>query len=477
MRLLAHGHTRLFVAAFVAAGATTNARSQPSATATPIVALSDRVFAYWDSGDRPGCTVGVDRDGQPRFTKAYGLADLEFGVPATAGTIYEAGSVSKQFTAAATVLLALDGKLTLDDDIRRYVPELPVYERPITIRHLLNHTSGLRDWGDLVQLAGWRRGTKTYTHDDVLDILSRQRALNYPVGDRYSYTNSGYNLLAIIISRVSGMPFARFSEERVFGPLGLLHTSWRDDYTRVVKGRAQAYDPTPTGWVLDMPFENVHGNGGLLTTVGDLLTWLQVLEHPRAEFRAMVDAMHVQGRLTDGSTISYALGLFVDEYRGVRRVSHSGATAGYRAQVIRFPGKGLAVSVLCNDGNANPVALANQLVDSLLAPSLGPNVAAAARPPRPSSPAFALTAEQAAEYAGEYFSPDAELTLRITAEDGKLVLFRRPATRLALQPTAKDSFGGGGTVQRFWVTRNATGKIVALHTASSRAYDVVFERR
>ena len=170
----------------------------------------DSIFSRWNSRETPGCAVGVARNGTSILEKAYGMADLERDVPATAATIYEAGSVSKQFTATGVILLAQQGKLSLTDDIRKYVPEIPDYGSTITIRHLLNHTSGLRDWGSVAGIAGWGRPVRSHTMAHVVDILSRQRALNYPPGDQYSYTNSGFNLLAIIIERVSGMPFAEF---------------------------------------------------------------------------------------------------------------------------------------------------------------------------------------------------------------------------------------------------------------------------
>jgi CubicO group peptidase (beta-lactamase class C family) len=438
--------------------------------------LVDRVFARWDSATGPGCAVGIDRAGAPRFTRAFGRADLEYDVPNRPETIFEAGSISKQFTAAATVLLALDGKLNLADDVRKYVPELPAYERPITIRHLLNHTSGLRDWGEIAALAGWPRETRVHTHDDVLDILHHQRALNYPPGDRYSYTNSGYNLLAIIVSRVSGQPFATFTRERLFTPLGLTSTQWRDDFRRVVKGRAQAYSRANGGqWELEMPFENVHGNGGLLTTVSDLLTWTAMLEHPTPTWKAMVDSMHAHGRLTNGDTIDYALGLVISDYRGVHRVEHSGSTAGYRADLLRFPGKGLAVAVLCNAANAAPTMYANHLVDSLLAPVLGPPAPARAQRPRADSATWRPSAGDLAAFTGSYYSPDVETTLDVSVTDGALTLFRRPAMRSTLRPASTDTFTGFN--DRVWFTRDASGRVTALHVAGGRAYDVVFDRR
>ena len=445
----------------------------PARDLTPLV---NRVFARWDSTTGPGCAVGIDRAGAPRFTRAFGSADLEYDIPNRAETIFEAGSISKQFTAAATVLLALDGKLNLADDVRKYVPELPAYERPVTIRHLLNHTSGIRDWGEIAALAGWPRETRVHTHDDVLDILHNQRALNYPPGDRYSYTNSGFNLLAIIVSRVSGQPFAAFSRERLFKPLGLTSTQWRDDFRRVVKGRAQAYSRATDGqWQLEMPFENVHGNGGLLTTVSDLLTWTAMLDHPTPAWKPMVDSMHVRGRLTNGDTIDYALGLFINDYRGVHRVEHSGATAGYRAELERFPGRGLAIAVLCNAANAAPTMYANQLVDSLLAPVLGPPAPPRAQRPRADSSTWRPSAADLAAYAGTYYSPDVETTLEVSVTNGSLTLFRRPAMRATLRPASADAFTGFN--DRVWFTRDASGRVTALHVAGGRAYDVVFERR
>src|SRR5687767_5758726 len=449
-----------------------------SAQAQPrdLTPLANRVFARWDSTTGPGCAVGVDRAGSPRFTRAFGRADLEHDIANKPETIFEAGSVSKQFTAAAAVLLALDGKLKLEDDVRKYVPELPAYDQTITIRHLLNHTSGLRDWGEIAGLSGWPRTMRVHTHDHVLDILDQQRALNYPPGDRYSYTNSGYNLLAIIVSRVCGQPFATFSRERLFKPLGLTSTQWRDDYRRIVKGRAQAYSRSSAGqWELEMPFENVHGNGGLLTSVGDLLTWTAMLERPTAAWKPMVDSLHVRGILTKGDTITYALGLVVSDYRGVRRVEHSGATAGYRADLLRFPGKGLTVAVLCNAASGAATTYANQIVDSLLAPALGPVAAADTPRPRPDSSTWQPSAGDLAAYAGTYYSPDVETAFEVSVTNGALTLFRRPATRAVLRPTSTDSFAGFS--QRVWFTRDASGRVTALHVGGGRAYDVVFERR
>jgi CubicO group peptidase (beta-lactamase class C family) len=333
--------------------------------AQDLTAIADTVFARWNSTHGPGCAVGVARGGAVLLTRGYGMADLESGAPITAGTIFESGSVAKQFTAAATVLLALDGKLNLDDDARKYVAELPAYGRPITIRHLLTHTSGLREWSALVALQGWPRGSRAHTQDVLFDVVVRQRSLNYPVGDYYSYTNSGYGLLFTIVERVSGMSFQEFSRTRIFEPLGMAATQWRDDFTRLVPGRAQAYARRQGAWVLNMPFEHVVGPGGLLTTVGDFLTWNEALTN--RTLGAVSDSLSRRMRLTSGREIQYALGLMVGSYRGVPQVSHSGSTAGYQTFLVRYPDRDhLSIAVLCNASGINPTALAHALADRLI---------------------------------------------------------------------------------------------------------------
>ena len=312
----------------------------------------DEIFAPWSLVTSPGCAVGVSKDGLNIFARGYGMADLEHDVPNTAETIFEGGSLSKQFTAAAIMLLVMDGKLSLDDDVRDYIPEVPDYGTTVTLRHMMTHTSGLRDWGSVAQISGWGRGERSHDHADVLDIVSRQSALNFEPGHEYSYSNTGYNLLAIIVGRVSGMSFAEFSSKRIFEPLGLEHTQWRDDYRRIVKGRSAAYTALADGtFEINRPTEYVHGNGGILTTVGDLLTWNQALTTGRLGGREFVALMHETGRLNDGSDIVYAGGLRVAESVGVPAVSHTGSTAGYRAFTARYPDQGIAVAMLCNVTN------------------------------------------------------------------------------------------------------------------------------
>ena len=291
------------------------AAAQGTATAVD-PAKVDAVFARWTTST-PGCAVGVGVGGKPMLQKAYGMADLEHDVPNKPETIFEAGSVSKQFTAAAVLLLASDGKLSLEDPVRKYIPELQDYGTPLLIRHMLTHTSGLRDWGSLAGIAGWPRGTRVHTHAHVVEILGKQRALNFTPGSRYSYSNSGYNLAAVIVARVSGMSFAEFSQKRIFGPLGMTRTSWRDDYTRIVKDRAIAYSGSGATLRQDMPFENVHGNGGLLTTVGDMLKWNENFVVPKVGDAAFVTRQQTVGKFPSGVDQTYAAGLMLGVYKGL----------------------------------------------------------------------------------------------------------------------------------------------------------------
>ncbi len=326
--------------------------------------VADRVFAPWNSTHSPGCAVGVARNGTTLLARGYGMADLETGTPITAQSILESGSVAKQFTASAVLLLVADGKIRLDDDVRKYVPELPVYDRTITIRHLLSHTSGLREWSNLVADQGYPRGTRVTKQSDLVDIILRQKSLNYPVGDFYSYTNSGFALLPTIVERVSGMPFAQFSSERIFRPLGLTDTRWRDDYTALVPRRGQAYSRRADGWHLEMPFENVHGPGGLLTTVGDWLKWNEALTNHA--MGAVSDSLLSRATLTSGRTIPYAMGMINGTYRGVTEWAHSGSTAGYSTYLARYPAQGISVAVMCNAAGAAATSYARQMAEALI---------------------------------------------------------------------------------------------------------------
>jgi CubicO group peptidase (beta-lactamase class C family) len=455
-----------------------------AATQAPPQAAVDAVFARW-TASTPGCAVGVGVKGKSVLERAYGMADLEREVENAPDTIFEAGSVSKQFTAAAVLLLARDGKLSIDDPVRKYVPELPDYGVPLTIRHMLTHTSGLRDWGSVAGIAGWPRTTRVHTHAHVLEIVSRQKALNFNPGTDWSYSNTGYNLAAIIVSRVSGQSFADFSRERIFKPLGMTRTSWRDDFKRIVKHRAIAYEPADGGYREDMPFENVHGNGGLLTTVGDLLRWNENFVTPIVGDAAFIAQQQTTAKLSDGRDQVYAFGLYVRPYRGVREVSHSGSTAGYSAFLTRFPDQHVSVAVLCNAAGASATQYAHAVAEIYLGSALAaapPGAAGAGAGGRgrgrggaaPAS-AFRPASADLASYAGRYTSDEAETVLTVAVEGSDLVVKRRPDTTLRARAVERDVFAVP-TLGTVTFRRGSSGGVTELSVKLDRVWDLRFQR-
>src|SRR5687767_3664181 len=285
----------------------------------------NRAFAAWSSTDSPGCALGVARNGQVVFENGYGMANLETETPITPASIFHVASVSKQFTGMAIALLARDGKLSLDDDVRKYITELPNYGHRITIRHLLNHTSGLRDQWDLLFMARGRFEENRITEADVLEIVARQKALNFVPGTEYLYSNTGYTLSAIIVKRVSGKSLREFADERIFKPLGMSDTHFHDDYTMVVKRRAAGYARRPAGgWRVSLPNYDTYGATSLFTTVGDLLRWDANFTTPVVGDEGMWREMPVSAVLAGGDTTGYGFGILTEQYRGTRLVGHGG---------------------------------------------------------------------------------------------------------------------------------------------------------
>ena len=378
----------------------------------------DGVFSRF-SAATPGCAVGLDRPGEPVLTRAWGLANLETGAANTPDTVFESGSVAKQFTAAAVLMLAAEGRLNLSDDVRKHIPELWTYPTPVTIEQLLNHTSGLRDWGDVAQLGGWPRTTRAYTNEEALSIAFRQRALNYVPGAEYSYNNTGYILAAEVVRRVSGRTLAQFSTERIFRPLGMDRTQWRDDFRRIVPGRATAYRAGPAQ---DMPFENTYGHGGLLTTVSDLLTWNRALAEDRLA-PGLYAQMQVQGVLTGGRRIAYARGVQVEERLGRREVAHSGSTAGYRAWLAHYPAEKVSVAVLCNTAEADAVGLGRRVADFSIVPPAAAADVASPTPPKELEVRPGVYLDEATGQVGRIVRENG--TLRLTG--GPLVYSEREA--------------------------------------------------
>jgi len=399
----------------------------------------DKVFARWDSTLTPGCALSVLKDGQIVYKRGYGMADLDHDVPVTPETVFHVASVSKQFTAAAILLLAQDGKLSLDDDVHKYIAELPNFGAPITIRHLIHHTSGLRDQWALLGLAGWRYSLDLITDDDVMELTSRQKDLNFKPGEKHVYSNTGYTLLAQIVKRVSGQTFREFTTRRIFETLGMRSTHFRDDHAEIVKHIAYGYEEGKGRNVYRLSVTNFDtvGATSLLTTAEDLALWDENFYRPLVGGPSLVAEQLQRGKLNSGKELDYAVGLVHGKYRGLATVDHGGADAGYRADLLRFPQQHFSVACLCNHAEANPSELTRKVADIYLADQLKE------LPPdrlESSTKPVAVPDERLAEYAGLYWKKDDERAVRILHADGKLFVPQSEEERLELSPLADNRF-------------------------------------
>ena len=413
---------------------TSTARAQ-QLTSTEVARI-DSVFTGFNTTAGPGCALGVSREGRLVYSKGYGMANLETGTAITPASIFHVASISKQFAAFAVALLAEDGKLSLDDDIRKFVPEIPAYAKPITVRHLIHHTSGLRDQWSLLGMADWR-DDDLITEGDVLAIVSRQKELNFLPGDEYTYSNTGYTLLAVIVKRVSGKSLRDFADERIFQPLGMTSTHFHNDHTMVVPGRTSAYIPKENGWSVSIPVFDTDGATSLFTNVADLLKWEHNFVDARVGSRALLEKAQQPTTLNSGRKLDYGYGLSVEEYRGMRAIGHGGADAGYRSDVIRFPDAGLAIDVLCNAANAGPNNLSRRVADILLEKQLKPAPAAVA-----TGKSEALPADRQVRIVGIYLKRGVDEVFEVGARDGKLVLlpWQLPMKHVAADTFATDVF-------------------------------------
>lgn len=394
----------------------------------------DKVFAKWDRADSPGCALGVYQGGQIAYKRGYGMEDLNEDVHITPVTVFHVASMSKQFTAASIVLLAQQGKLSLDDDVRKYIPELPDFGQKITIRHLVHHTSGLRDQWNLLELAGWRYSKDLITNDDVMSVMTRQKELNFKPGERHVYCNTGYTLMGLIVKRVSGLSLREFTTKNIFEPLGMTHTHFRDDHAEVIKHDAVGYEQEP-GKPFEISITNFDtvGATSLHTTVEDLQRWDENFYHPKVGGDAFVQQMLERGKLNNGEQLDYAFGLVLEKYKGLPTVGHGGADAGYRSDITRFPEQHFSVAVLCNSAETNPSSLVNQVADIVLAKEI--KAAEAATPKKEAEAATpaeagakstaapstaALTAEQMAALTGLYWNREDDDFVEFFVKDGKL---------------------------------------------------------
>jgi CubicO group peptidase (beta-lactamase class C family) len=401
----------------------------------------DAVFADYDKPATPGCMVGVLRAGEIVYSRGYGRANLEHDVAFTTGTVFDIGSTSKQVVAAAVVLLAQDGKLTLDDDIRKHLPGMPDYGTTITIRHLLTHTSGLRDYINLMLLGGWQFEDLT-TPAQAFDVVRRQKGLDFEPDTEFSYSNTGFFLASLIVERASGKPLGAFARERLFQPLGMTATRYMDDHAAMVPRRATGYQPEGDGFEVSVSDWEQLGDGAVQTSVDDISKWDANFYTARVGGRAMIDALTTVHRLKSGAATTYGLGLFVDEYRGLPVVRHGGSWAGYRAELLRFPAERLSIAVLCNRGEANAETRADRVADVVLQGRFPKPVPPARAKPQPAD------TRSLAKFAGVYWNAERMEILRFEMDEHGLALVGDGGLR-PLAEAGEGTFAASGLRVRF----------------------------
>jgi len=413
----------------------------------------DAVFSAYNIRG-PGCALGVYQDGKIAYSKGYGLANIEYNIPLTPKTPMIMGSVSKQFTAAAIALLAEQGRISLDDDIHKYLPELADYGRKITVRQLVHHTSGLRDWWALVDAAGMRPDDG-YTVDDVVALASRQKNLNFDPGAEYNYSNTGYILLGVVVQRATGKTLRQFAAEQIFAPLGMTVSHFHDDHNEPVKGRAFAYSPIagkPGSWTINVWNNDIVGQGGLMTTVEDLQKWDENFYTGKVGGKAFLARQLEQGKLNDGKTLPYAFGIQVGTYRGLPRVEHSGSTGGYRAVITRYPTVHTSFVALCNVSTADPSTMMRRVADVVLANRFTQPATTAQRQgpgARQAGSSAPVPMGELSKLAGRYYSDELEAWYDVSATDRALIVKRPRNTADTLSATDSRTYRSAGFTLHF----------------------------
>ena len=471
-------HRRLPIVSVLLFASATNIAAQQFAP-NPRV---DAIFAEWNTPESPGCALGVLQNGKFIYEHGYGMANLDYDIPNSPRLVYYVGSDSKQFTAASIALLVLDGKIKLDDDIRKYIPEMPDYGTPITINHLVHHTSGIRDIYGLMSLSGLRL-EDVFSDSEAVALIARQKELNFKPGDDYLYSNSGYFLLGQIVKRVSGKSLREFADERIFRPLGMTHTHFHDDPGHVMKNRAMSYESDGKGSYRISYLQNFDkiGAGGLYTTIEDLRKWDENFYTHQVGGDALQKMIHTRGVLNKGDTIPYAFGNNVSTYRGLRVDEHGGSLMGYKAEILRFPDQHFSVLETCNLGSINPGPLAEQVAEVYIGSKMGAKLErqVATRRPRDVTQAAtpSLGPAELAAYAGDYYSAEVDAIYHIAVVDGALVMSAHHVPAQTLTAVSTDTFRAGGGLTLHFERPSAGGAASAFSVEAGRVRNIRFVRR
>ena len=445
----------------------------------------DALFQAWDTAWTPGVAVAVVKDGAIAYANGYGLAHLEYDIPITPSTVFHIASISKQFTTFSVLLLEAEGKLSLDDPIQQYIPELPDFGVTITLRHLAHNISGLRDQWNLLGMAGWRLDDIIST-DQVLRLLSRQKELNFQPGDEYLYSNSGFTLLAEVVARVSGQSFADFTRERIFEPLGMHNTLFYDDHEKIVKNRAYSYGIRNGNYQKRVLSYATVGATSLFTTVEDLSLWALNFDNPVVGDAAIIEKINTRGVLNDGTQIAYALGQNVGAYRNIPMISHGGADAGYRTFLARFPEQGMAVVVFSNDAGftSSPMAMrvADIVLEEYFADEPEDTKETQATAEASAEDAFDPTSIDLARFAGSYYSEELDITYVLELrrdESGSqgLVASQLRVGDIRLTPITPETFRGSmWFAARVVFETDEAGAVTGLRMSGSRARNLWFKK-
>ena len=454
----------------------TSAQAYPR---TELTTQVDELFAEWDGEISPGAVVGIFMDGRIIYSKGYGVANLDYDIPITPQSVLRIGSISKQFIAMCIAMLAEQGKLSFDDDIRTYLPEMPDYGNQITIRLLLHHTSGIREYLALVNLIGKPEGSVFgYTTRELVELLSRQQKLNFEPGSQFSYTNSGYFLLAEIVTRVSGMKASAFAQENIFEPLGMTQTRFYDDPNAIIRNQAFGYSPKRDGgYRLDILRSDVIGDLGVITTVEDFLHWDNNFYENKlgAGTKNLITMMSTRGRTSSGEDLSYALGLEFDSYRGLKTMGHGGSAVGYVAEFLQFPEQRFSVVILSNLSSFRPGRIARQVADLYLADQFSEAQASderdRTRPDAP-EPVERLTLELEA-FIGDFYSEELDFVYSFMVEGSSLQLEIR-GSRIELLPLSEDQFGWGRRELNFF--RDESGIVSGFTLDAGDVQDLNFQK-
>ncbi|MEA3420844.1 MAG: serine hydrolase domain-containing protein [Acidobacteriota bacterium] len=439
----------------------------------------DAMFKQWDSTDSPGAALGIFKAGRIIYARGYGIANLEYTLPWSSQNPSRIGSISKQFIAMCIAILAEQGKLSLDDNIRKFLPDWPEYNGPITIKHLLYHTSGVREYLTLVELMGKPEGSGyVYTPNELVRTLSRQKELNFKPGEIFSYSNSGYFLLSEIISRVSGMKTSAFAKKYIFSPLGMSNTHFHDDPNMIVKNRSYGYSPKKEGgFRLDILRLKVIGDLGVFTTIEDFLKWDQNFYDNKLGkgTKNLINMMLTQGKLNSGEVLPYAFGLNISLYGGLRTISHGGSAVGYQAQYMQFPDQRFSIVIMSNLGNFNTGRIARKIADLYLADQFlePPTPRQRQRPQRDRPEPIRLSSSQLQKYAGNYYSDELDIKYILDVENNNLVLKLRE-TSSTLTPYSTESFGWGRRKLNF--TRDREKRITGFVLQAGIVNNIKFQK-